>query len=156
MVTSYGAYNWNFIKTWTHDNYLTCLVRWIHWDLNPNGSNTRDLSWFLYFEVSLLVSLDLEKLVFFFFFFQTHYLQIEVRWSTSIFNFYAVSCAIWSPTLSYGTNSGVYQFFIYFFIIMAQFLLKTHFYVIGISFDKTHFTCIWVNLRRFKMIIISG
>ena len=31
----------------------------------------------------------------------------------------------------------------------------TYFYVIGISFDKTHFTCIWVNLSRFKMIITS-
>ena len=35
-------------------------------------------------------------------------------------------------------------------------LLRTYFYVIGISFDKTHFTCIWVNLSRFKMIIPSG
>ena len=35
-------------------------------------------------------------------------------------------------------------------------LLRTYFYVIGISFDKTHFTCIWVNLSRFKMIITSG
>ena len=31
----------------------------------------------------------------------------------------------------------------------------TFFYIIGISFDKIHFTCIWVNLRRFKMIITS-
>ena len=35
-------------------------------------------------------------------------------------------------------------------------LLWTYFYVIGISFDKTHFTYIWVNLSRFKMIITSG
>ena len=34
-------------------------------------------------------------------------------------------------------------------------VLGTYFYVIGISFDKTHFTCIWVNLSRFKMIITS-
>ena len=34
---------------------------------------------------------------------------------------------------------------------------KGHFFcVIGISFDKTHSTCIWVNLSRFKMIITSG
>ena len=35
-------------------------------------------------------------------------------------------------------------------------MLKTYFYAIDISFDKTNFTCIWVNLSRFKMIIISG
>ena len=35
-------------------------------------------------------------------------------------------------------------------------MLGTYFYVIGISFEKTHFTCIWVNLSRFKMIITSG
>ena len=35
-------------------------------------------------------------------------------------------------------------------------VLGTYFYVIGISFDKTHFTCIWVNLSRFKMIITSS
>ena len=35
-------------------------------------------------------------------------------------------------------------------------MLRTYFYVIGISFDKTHFTCIWVSLRRLKMIITSG
>ena len=35
-------------------------------------------------------------------------------------------------------------------------LLGTYFYVIGLSFDKTHFICIWVNLSRFKMIITSG
>ena len=35
-------------------------------------------------------------------------------------------------------------------------LLGTYFYVIGISFDKTHFICIWVNLSRFKMIITSS
>ena len=35
-------------------------------------------------------------------------------------------------------------------------LLGTYFYVIGISFDKTHFTCILVNLCRFKMITTSG
>ena len=29
------------------------------------------------------------------------------------------------------------------------------FLVISISFDKTHFTCIWVNLSRFKMIITN-
>ena len=35
-------------------------------------------------------------------------------------------------------------------------MLGTYFYVIGISFDKTHFICIWVNLSRFKMIITRG
>ena len=35
-------------------------------------------------------------------------------------------------------------------------MLGTYFYVIGISFDKTHVICIWVNLSRFKMIITSG
>ena len=35
-------------------------------------------------------------------------------------------------------------------------LLRTYFYVIGISFDKMHFICIWVNLSRFKIIITSG
>ena len=35
-------------------------------------------------------------------------------------------------------------------------VLGTYFYVIGISFDKMHFTCIWINLSRFKMIITSG
>ena len=38
----------------------------------------------------------------------------------------------------------------------GKLLLGTYFYVIGISFDKTHFTCIWANLSRFKMIITSG
>ena len=35
-------------------------------------------------------------------------------------------------------------------------LLTTYFYVIDISFDKMHFTYIWVNISRFKMIITSG
>ena len=35
-------------------------------------------------------------------------------------------------------------------------MLRTYFYVIDISFEKMQFTCIWVNLRRFKMIITSG
>ena len=35
-------------------------------------------------------------------------------------------------------------------------LLGSYFYVIGISYDKTHVTCIWVNSSRFKMIITSG
>ena len=35
-------------------------------------------------------------------------------------------------------------------------LLGTYFYVIDISFDKTHFICNWLNLSRFKMIITSG
>ena len=35
-------------------------------------------------------------------------------------------------------------------------VLGTYFYVIGISFDKTQFICIWVNLSRFKIIITSG
>ena len=35
-------------------------------------------------------------------------------------------------------------------------LLGSYFYVIGISYDKMHFTCIWVNLSGFKMIITSG
>lgn len=35
------------------------------------------------------------------------------------------------------------------------FLLRIYFYIIGISFDKTDFTCIWVYQRRFKMIITS-
>ena len=35
-------------------------------------------------------------------------------------------------------------------------VLGSYFYVIGISYDKTHFTCIWVNISRFKMIITSG
>ena len=34
-------------------------------------------------------------------------------------------------------------------------MLRTYFYVIDISFNKTHFTCIWVNLRKFKMVITS-
>ena len=38
---------------------------------------------------------------------------------------------------------------------MGRFL-RTYFYVIGICFDITHFTCIWVNLSRFKMIFTSG
>ena len=37
----------------------------------------------------------------------------------------------------------------------VEIVRDTYFYVIGISFDKTHFTCIWVNLSRFKMIITS-
>ena len=28
--------------------------------------------------------------------------------------------------------------------------------MIEIFYNKTHFTCIWVNLSRFKMIITSG
>ena len=39
---------------------------------------------------------------------------------------------------------------------LVMLLLGTYFYVNGISFEKTHFICIWVNLSRFKMIIISG
>ena len=39
---------------------------------------------------------------------------------------------------------------------LEMLLLGTYFYVIGMSFDKTHFICIWVNLSRFKMIITSG
>ena len=35
-------------------------------------------------------------------------------------------------------------------------LLRSYFYVIGISYDKAHFTCIQVNLSQFKMIITSG
>ena len=35
-------------------------------------------------------------------------------------------------------------------------LLRTYFYVIDISFEKMHFTCIWVNLSTYKMIITSG
>ena len=35
-------------------------------------------------------------------------------------------------------------------------LLDSYFYIIFISYDKAHFTCIWVNLNRFKMIITSG
>ena len=34
-------------------------------------------------------------------------------------------------------------------------MLRTYFYVIDISFDKTHFICVWVNLSKFKMIITS-
>ena len=35
-------------------------------------------------------------------------------------------------------------------------VLGSYFYVIGISYNKTHFTCILVNISRFKMIITSG
>jgi len=35
-------------------------------------------------------------------------------------------------------------------------MLGSYFYVIGVSYDKMHFTCIWVNSSRFKMIIRSG
>ena len=35
-------------------------------------------------------------------------------------------------------------------------LLGSYFYVIDISYDKTHVTCIWINSSRFKMIITSG
>ena len=35
-------------------------------------------------------------------------------------------------------------------------MLGTYFYVIGISFNKMHFTCIWINLWRFNMIITIG
>ena len=41
-------------------------------------------------------------------------------------------------------------------LVKSIYVLRTYFYVIGISFDKTYFTCIWVNLNRFKMIITSG
>ena len=34
-------------------------------------------------------------------------------------------------------------------------LLGSYFYVIDISYDKMHVTCIWVNLSRSKTIIIS-
>ena len=34
-------------------------------------------------------------------------------------------------------------------------LLCSYFYVIGISYDKMHFTCIWINLSRFKIITTS-
>ena len=58
------------------------------------------------------------------------------HWATTIFGFYL---------LKKKKNFGFY------FILSG-----TYFYVIGISFDKTHFTCILVNLSRFKMIITSG
>ena len=35
-------------------------------------------------------------------------------------------------------------------------LLGSYFYVIDISYDKTYFTYIWVNLSRFKIIITSS
>ena len=35
-------------------------------------------------------------------------------------------------------------------------VLGSYFYVIDISYNKTHFTSIWVNISRFKMIITSG
>ena len=35
-------------------------------------------------------------------------------------------------------------------------LLGLYFYVIGISYDKMHFTYIWVNLSKFKMIVTGG
>ena len=35
-------------------------------------------------------------------------------------------------------------------------LLGSYFYVIDISYDKTHCTYIWVDLSGFKMIISSG
>ena len=35
-------------------------------------------------------------------------------------------------------------------------VLGLYFYVFGISYDKMHFTYIWVNLSRIKMIITSG
>ena len=35
-------------------------------------------------------------------------------------------------------------------------LLGSDFYVIDISYDKTYFTYIWVNLSRFKIIITSS
>ena len=34
-------------------------------------------------------------------------------------------------------------------------LLGSYFYIIDISYDKMHFTSIWVNLSRFKIIITS-
>ena len=34
-------------------------------------------------------------------------------------------------------------------------LLGSYFYVIGILYEKMYFTCIWVNLSEFKMIITS-
>ena len=37
---------------------------------------------------------------------------------------------------------------------LLKILLGSYFYVIGISYDKTYFTCIWVNSSRFKMIIV--
>jgi len=38
----------------------------------------------------------------------------------------------------------------------CYYLLGLYFYVIGILYDKTHFTYIWVNLSGFKMIITNG
>ena len=35
-------------------------------------------------------------------------------------------------------------------------LLGSYFYIIAISYDKTYFTCIWVNLSRFKTNITSS
>ena len=35
-------------------------------------------------------------------------------------------------------------------------LLGSYFYVIGIFYDKMYFTCIWINLSEFKIIITSG
>ena len=38
----------------------------------------------------------------------------------------------------------------------CYYLLGLYFYVIGILYDKTHFTYIWINLSGFKMIITNG
>ena len=38
---------------------------------------------------------------------------------------------------------------------LLKFLLGSYFYVIVISYDKTHFTCIWINSSRSKMIVTS-
>ena len=35
-------------------------------------------------------------------------------------------------------------------------LLGSYFYIIGISYEKMHFTCIWANSSRSKMIITGG
>ena len=45
-----------------------------------------------------------------------------------------------------GSHSTIHTFKNYF----------TYFYVIKKSFDKTNFTCTWINLSRFMMIITSG
>ena len=41
-------------------------------------------------------------------------------------------------------------------LLLGLIVLRKYFYVIGISFNKMYFICIWINLSMFKMIITSG
>ena len=49
-----------------------------------------------------------------------------------------------------GTRKSIYIY------IYIYYILCLYFYIINISYDKTYFTCILINLSRLKIIITSN